>query len=127
MIVLFCSCIFRVHDPKELAAIELQVKEFGQTPRQLFTQPHPSRLTHHTHTPTPPPPSQSDEPVKTEADTTAGLGCVDSASCDIAEEWVDVQMPGSGPRTLTLKLKNKLHKEYVLEIIILTNFFPYFF
>ncbi len=121
--VLFC----RVHDPKQLAAIELQVKEFGQTPRQLFTHPHPSRLISCTSppplTPTPPPPhpSQRDEPVKTEADTTAGLGYVGGGSCDPEEEWVDVQMPRAGPRTLTLKLKNKLHKEYVFFIFSVSD------
>ncbi|XP_064393489.1 protein FAN-like [Halichondria panicea] len=114
----------RVHDPKELAAIELQVKEFGQTPRQLFTRPHPSRLISRTPppplTPTPPPShsSQPDEPVKTEADTTAGLGYVGGGSCNPEEEWVDVQMPKAGPRTLTLKLKNKLHKEPVSSVFL---------
>jgi factor associated with neutral sphingomyelinase activation len=32
-----------VRDPEELAAIELQIKEFGQTPKQLFTKPHPRK------------------------------------------------------------------------------------
>ena len=32
-----------IHDPEELAAIELQIKEFGQTPKQLFTKPHPRK------------------------------------------------------------------------------------
>ena len=27
------------------AAIELQIKEFGQTPKQLFREPHPKRIT----------------------------------------------------------------------------------
>jgi factor associated with neutral sphingomyelinase activation len=33
-----------IRDPEELAAIELQIKEFGQTPKQLFTQPHPRKI-----------------------------------------------------------------------------------
>jgi len=32
-----------VTDPAEAAALETQVNEFGQTPRQLFTSPHPRR------------------------------------------------------------------------------------
>ena len=40
--VLLCVCSIR--DPEELAAIELQIKEFGQTPKQLFTKPHPRKI-----------------------------------------------------------------------------------
>lgn len=32
-----------VSDPTERASLEAQISEFGQTPRQLFTQPHPAR------------------------------------------------------------------------------------
>lgn len=32
-----------VQDPAERASLEAQISEFGQTPRQLFTQPHPQR------------------------------------------------------------------------------------
>ena len=34
-------------DPEMRAAIELQIKEFGQTPKQLFRTPHPKRILHH--------------------------------------------------------------------------------
>jgi len=30
-------------DPIDLQAIETQVSEFGQSPKQLFTNPHPQR------------------------------------------------------------------------------------
>lgn len=33
-----------IKDPMERNAIIAQIKEFGQTPKQIFTQPHPSRL-----------------------------------------------------------------------------------
>jgi factor associated with neutral sphingomyelinase activation len=33
-----------IQDPKQLAQIEVQVREFGQTPRQLFKRPHPPRV-----------------------------------------------------------------------------------
>ncbi|XP_065828267.1 protein FAN-like [Oscarella lobularis] len=35
----------RIKDPAEKAALEAQILEFGQTPKQLFTQPHPQRKT----------------------------------------------------------------------------------
>eukprot|EP01119_Soliformovum_irregulare_P011407 TRINITY_DN2849_c1_g1_i1.p1 TRINITY_DN2849_c1_g1~~TRINITY_DN2849_c1_g1_i1.p1 ORF type:complete len:891 (-),score=264.62 TRINITY_DN2849_c1_g1_i1:87-2759(-) len=33
-----------IRDPLEKAAIISQIKEFGQTPKRLFTEPHPKRL-----------------------------------------------------------------------------------
>ncbi|XP_033115395.1 protein FAN-like [Anneissia japonica] len=33
-----------IRDPNERAAIKAQIMEFGQTPRQLFTKPHPTRF-----------------------------------------------------------------------------------
>ena len=30
-------------DPKQREVIEQQINEFGQTPRQIFDEPHPSR------------------------------------------------------------------------------------
>ena len=33
-----------IQDPAERAAIELQINEFGQTPKQLFRIPHPRRF-----------------------------------------------------------------------------------
>ena len=32
-----------VQDSRERAALEMQIQEFGQTPKQLFSSPHPSR------------------------------------------------------------------------------------
>jgi hypothetical protein len=32
-----------VQDSRERAALEMQIQEFGQTPKQLFSTPHPSR------------------------------------------------------------------------------------
>lgn len=34
-----------IHDPVERNAIEVQISEFGQTPRQLFKKPHPEKYT----------------------------------------------------------------------------------
>ena len=36
----------RVTDLNERAALEQQIMEFGQTPKQLFTTPHPCKLPH---------------------------------------------------------------------------------
>ena len=116
----------RIHDPNEVAAIELQVKEFGQTPRQLFTHPHPLRLVERPSQASP----QGETPeMKTAGDTTKGLGSVETDPvdpcdpCDPGDDWVNVEMPSggestlqggcmlTGQRTLTLKTKEKLHKE----------------
>ena len=38
-------CVFyqRVKDSTELASLQVQIREFGQTPKQLFFKPHQSR------------------------------------------------------------------------------------
>ena len=36
--------IVRVTDPDQYAALEQQIREFGQIPDQLFTEPHPSKI-----------------------------------------------------------------------------------
>ncbi|XP_038068745.1 protein FAN-like isoform X1 [Patiria miniata] len=33
-----------IKDPNEQASVKVQIMEFGQTPKQLFTKPHPSRF-----------------------------------------------------------------------------------
>ena len=35
--------IVRITDPDEYAALEQQIREFGQIPDQLFMEPHPSK------------------------------------------------------------------------------------
>lgn len=37
----FCNSI---SDPNEKASMQSQIMEFGQTPKQLFTKPHPTRF-----------------------------------------------------------------------------------
>ena len=34
---------FSIKDPNDLKIKETQIMEFGQTPKQLFTKPHPQR------------------------------------------------------------------------------------
>lgn len=68
---LLCS----VQDQEELAAIELQIREFGQTPRRLFVLPHPSRLVPCAETS-----PMLEEEVRTVGATTEGLSRMDSSS-----------------------------------------------
>lgn len=37
--------VFSIKDPNERAGLEIQIMEFGQVPKQLFTTPHPARYT----------------------------------------------------------------------------------
>jgi hypothetical protein len=47
LIKLFCS----IKDPNERACMEIQIMEFGQVPKQLFTTPHPVRSISKEHPP----------------------------------------------------------------------------
>lgn len=58
---------------EERAATELQIREFGQTPRRLFALPHPRRLTCHEG-------GVAEEEVRTVGATTEGLSRMDSYS-----------------------------------------------
>lgn len=91
-----------IHDQEELAAIELQIREFGQTPRRLFVLPHPSRINVKDKKAV-----VVDEEVRTVGATTAGLSHMDSNSNswplvsstslslqEEEEEWVHVKLPG---------------------------------
>ena len=44
MIELTLPSLLRIEDPNERASLEAQILEFGQTPKQLFTSPHPQKL-----------------------------------------------------------------------------------
>ena len=77
-----------VHDPEEQAALELQIKEFGQTPRLLFAHPHPSRLNKRGT-------ELVEEEVRTVGCTTEGLSRMDSCS---SNSWIS---QGAGPSSLS--------------------------
>lgn len=94
MIFTLCTC--SIHDQEELAATELQIREFGQTPRRLFVLAHPARLTAHGK-----PAQVLDEEVRTVGATTEGLSRMDSSSSYTQltpmgeeKEWVYIDMPG---------------------------------
>lgn len=83
--------------PEDIAAMELQIKEFGQTPKQLFRTPHPQRLTSlacHLSL------SEPDE-VRTVGVTTQGLGTVESVATPTPpsvqdDGWVHVEINDDG-------------------------------
>lgn len=79
--------------------MELQIKEFGQTPKQLFRSPHPQRfdekgLARQLSLSG----NMELEEVKTVGVTTQGLGEVESAAApgNRDEEWVHVEVSDQG-------------------------------
>ena len=138
MCVCVCVCLRSIHDQEELAAIELQIREFGQTPRRLFVLPHPCRLMGLSRQGSTV--EVGEEEVRTVGATTEGLGRMDSWGQSPAvtpsqedPEWVYVSLPGdktwaqtsnhkeqgslhsvppnSCQHTLTLQRKHKVHRE----------------
>lgn len=80
--------------------MELQIKEFGQTPKQLFRTPHPQRLTGLARHLSLGGQSEPDE-LRTVGVTTQGLGTVESPTtpttpgvCDGG--WVHVEVNDNG-------------------------------
>lgn len=98
-----------IHDQEERAATELQIREFGQTPRRLFVLPHPRRLSRH-----------GDrvggvvveEEVRTVGATTEGLSRMDSSSSwshtslispsREDQEWIHVDLPAESGKVSSL-------------------------
>lgn len=80
--------LYRINDPEERAAIELQIKEFGQTPTHLFRKPHPRRLTINL------PEIVPFEEVRTVGGSTEGLvNCMSPGEENGDSEWVTVEAP----------------------------------
>lgn len=77
-----------IRDPNERASLEDQILEFGQTPKQLFTQPHPQRKVASTQlcvgmamavlT-------VSEQTVSTSSATTAGLSLTSEPSFEVSD------------------------------------------
>ena len=65
------------------AAIELQIKEFGQTPKQLFREPHPKRRANLDPKPAEPK-NETERELMRELSSTASIG-------SFSEDWVFVQ------------------------------------
>lgn len=71
-------------DPEMRAAIELQIKEFGQTPKQLFRKPHPKRRIR----------TKSPEPnnrTESESSLVDGMRFSPNDSLSSNSDWVIVQ------------------------------------
>ena len=68
-----CVSTCSMQDEHELAAIELQIREFGQTPRQLFVLPHPSKVSGREA-------KLVEEEVRTVGSTTEALSLMDNNS-----------------------------------------------
>lgn len=88
-----------MRDQEELAAIELQIREFGQTPRRLFVLPHVPRLVGQSKVNND---AVGEEEIRTVGATTEGLSRMDSTSSwsqtslskDVEEnDWVHVDLP----------------------------------
>ena len=72
---------FSVDSPEDVAAMELQIKEFGQTPKQLFRTPHSQRLVGmRVGVALPLNIQGAGEEIRTVGVTTQGLGQVESPS-----------------------------------------------
>uniref|UniRef100_A0A1X7UAC0 BEACH domain-containing protein n=1 Tax=Amphimedon queenslandica TaxID=400682 RepID=A0A1X7UAC0_AMPQE len=104
-------------DPAMKAAIELQIKEFGQTPKQLFKEPHPKRRTN--SDPKPPEPKiETERELSRELSSTASIG-------SFSEDWVFVQTDEAPPLEdiskgiastcsgLKLRKMQKIHKDII--------------
>jgi hypothetical protein len=98
--------ICSIHDQEERAATELQIREFGQTPRRLFVLPHPSRLSRHGYK------GVVEEEVCTVGATTEGLSRIDSSNSwgqsSLSsptmddKDWVFVGDSGEGLSTVSI-------------------------
>lgn len=88
-----------MHDQDELAAMELQIREFGQTPRQLFVLPHPPRLNISRVS------ELLEEEVRTVGSTTEGLSRMDSSS---SNSWG----AGHGPLTMLSSREEEEEEEW---------------
>eukprot|EP00051_Salpingoeca_urceolata_P022257 m.358163 g.358163 ORF g.358163 m.358163 type:complete len:945 (-) comp19945_c1_seq18:166-3000(-) len=122
-----------VHDPAQRAAFEAQITEFGQTPKQLFTIPHPHRrVLGTTHSPKIPrnplvasragvsaellvTPSSNTLPALFDAHAVAPSGPVDrpieDVTLEVAAEPSSINW--SGMVELGLKRKKKVHRDAV--------------
>ena len=77
-------------DPEMRAAIELQIKEFGQTPKQLFRKPHPKRRIRNKS-------PESNNRTESESNLADGVAFSLSDSLSSTSDWVFVQ-PNEGMR-----------------------------
>ncbi|KAJ0023064.1 hypothetical protein NQD34_015198 [Periophthalmus magnuspinnatus] len=100
-----------IDDPDQRIAMLTQILEFGQTPTQLFTSPHPQRITPRFHNITRSPSITSPGSELSPASPSA-----DSSFEDLTEESRRLAWVNMG--NLTLVSSHKIHKEAVTGITV---------
>ncbi|XP_069368910.1 protein FAN [Paralichthys olivaceus] len=100
-----------IKDPDERIAMLTQTLEFGQTPTQLFTSPHPQRITPRFHNITRS--SSINSPV---SELSPSSQSEDSSFEDLTEESKKMAWANMG--TLTQVSSHKIHKEAVTGIAV---------
>ncbi|XP_056289723.1 protein FAN isoform X2 [Pseudoliparis swirei] len=100
-----------IEDPDQRIAMLTQILEFGQTPTQLFTTPHPQRITPRFQNITRSPSSNS-----TISDLSPASQSEDSSFEDLTEESRKLAWTNMG--NLTLVSSHKIHKEAVTGIAV---------
>uniref|UniRef100_A0A8B9KSY0 Neutral sphingomyelinase activation associated factor n=1 Tax=Astyanax mexicanus TaxID=7994 RepID=A0A8B9KSY0_ASTMX len=92
-----------IEDPDQKIAMLTQILEFGQTPRQLFTTPHPQRITPHFHN--------------------ISSGTSNSTSMESFEDLTEEskKLAWSNMNRLTAQSNHKIHKEAVTGIAVTSN------
>ncbi|XP_040922193.1 protein FAN [Toxotes jaculatrix] len=100
-----------IEDPDERIAMLTQILEFGQTPTQLFSSPHPQRITPRFHNITRS--SSLNSPV---SELSPASQSEDSSFEDLTEESRKLAWANMG--NLTLVSSHKIHKEAVTGIAV---------
>ncbi|XP_045919910.1 protein FAN [Micropterus dolomieu] len=100
-----------IEDPDERIAMLTQILEFGQTPKQLFTTPHPQRITPRFHNITRSPSINS-----TVSELSPASQSEDSSFEDLTEESRKLAWANMG--NLKLISSQKIHKEAVTGIAV---------
>ncbi|KAM9827744.1 protein FAN [Neosynchiropus ocellatus] len=100
-----------IDDPDERIAMLTQILEFGQTPTQLFTSPHPQRITSKLQTIT-----RSSSITSPNSDFSPVSQNEDSSFEDLTED--SRRMAWSNMGNLIAATKHKIHKEAVTGITV---------
>ncbi|XP_041045271.1 protein FAN isoform X3 [Carcharodon carcharias] len=103
-----------IEDPNQKIAMLTQILEFGQTPKQLFTSPHPQRIM---------PKFQSLSRGCSRSTSITELppvsSCEDSSFEDLTEE--SIKLAWSNINKLSIVHQQKIHKEAVTGIAVASN------
>ncbi|KAM6971756.1 protein FAN isoform 2-T2 [Tautogolabrus adspersus] len=100
-----------IQDPDQRIAMLTQILEFGQTPKQLFTSPHPQRITARLHNITHSPSATS--PL---SELSPASHSEDSSFEDLTEESRKLVWSNMG--NLKLVCSQKIHKEAVTGVAV---------